>query len=120
MESFPLRGSPNPELEWLVGRLNYDGSGVPSILAGKGFTIEDDGTGLFSVVTKFPWKVAWPVAIRRCVLAVGGSVQEVSQDPATRKVSFRILNDADAAEDPADGDGVNFIIAFQMTGLSAA
>lgn len=119
MESFPLRGSPNPHLEILVGRITY-ASGVPSIVNGKGFTITDDGTGLFSVVTKFPWKACWPVAIRKCALAVGGSVEEVSNTPSTRTVQFRILGDADAAEDPADGDGVVFHIAYQMTGLSAA
>lgn len=109
----------NPELWLLVGNLTY-ASGVPAITSGKGFTITDDGTGLFSVVTNFPWKAAWPTAIRKCALAVGGNVELVGEpDPANRKVSFRILGDADSAEDPADGDGVIFQIAYQKVGLPA-
>jgi hypothetical protein len=118
MQVYQLRGSANPELELLVGDLTYT-TQAPAITSGKGFTITDDGTGLFSVISDFPWSDAWPVAIRKCATAVGGTVQLVSKDAANRKLSFRILNDADAAEDPADNDGVIFQIWYQRSGLPA-
>ncbi len=111
-----IRGR-NFEMELIVGDITYNGSGVPAITSGKGFTITDDGTGLFSVIMNMPWQYAWPVAIRKCALAVGGNVELVSRDIATRKISFRIVGDADAAEDPAEGDGVIFHIALQKSGL---
>jgi hypothetical protein len=114
---FQFIGFGNPDIQGALVDITYDGSGVPALSAGRALTLVDDGTGLFSVVTDFPWKHAWPAIIRKCVLAVGGTVELVSQDPATRKVSFRIVNDADAAEDPADGDGVIGAIFFQKSGL---
>lgn len=117
MIPFKFLGFGNPDIQSALVDVTYDGSGVPSVVAGRAITIVDDGTGLFSIVTDFPWKHAWPVLIRKCVLSVGGTVEMVSQDPAARKVSFRVVNDADAAEDPAEGDGAIGAIFFQRSGL---
>lgn len=118
MVPFQFIGFGNPDVQGALVDITYDGSGVPSLTAGRALTITDDGTGLFSVTTDFPWKHAWPMLIRKCPSgAVGGNIEWVSQTPADRKISFRIVSDAGAAEDPANGDGVIGAILFQKSGL---
>lgn len=116
MVPFQFIGFGNPDIQGALVDITYT-TNVPALAAGRALTITDDGTGLFSVTTDFPWKYAWPMLIRKNLLAVGGNVEMVSQDAATRKVSFRIVSDAGAAEDPADGDGVTGAIFFQKSGL---
>lgn len=117
MVPFQFIGFGNPDIQGALVDITYDSSGVPSLSAGRALTLDDDGTGLVSVITDFPWKHAWPLIIRKNLLSVGGNVELVSQDPATRKVSLRIVSDAGAAEDPADGDGIIGAIFFQKSGL---
>lgn len=119
---YPLIGLMNPDCFAVVGRITYDGSGVPTKLKGHGYSITDDGAGLFTVTVDKPWShyIAGGGS-RESVLAVGGTVQMIkgSDVPSTRKVSFRIVGDADAVEDPANGDGASFWMILQSSGLPA-
>ncbi len=120
----PILGSFNPDVLLLVGRLVYDGAGAPSIYKGKGYTIADDGAGLFTVTVDKQWThLLAGGGARECVIGglVGGNVQLVkgAESAANRTIQFRITNDADAAEDPANGDGVSFWAFLQLSGLPA-
>ena len=111
---YQYQGHGNPHVHTIGGKITYDGSGVPSIVYGIGFSITDDGTGLITITTSFPWAALVGMgAVRLCASAVGGSVQVAAETPASRTVQLRILNDADAAEDPANGDGFFFSMDFQ-------
>ncbi len=113
-------GQPNPEVFAVHIRLQYDGSAVPSRLKGRGYTIVDAGVGLVDIVVDKAWNhlVAWSGG-RECASAVGGSVQLVkgSENAATRTMRFRILGDADAAEDPANGDGISLVLFLTNSAL---
>lgn len=117
---FDDRGQPNPEVFSVHIRLQYDGSGVPTRLKGRGYTIVDAGTGLVDIVVDKAWNhlVAWSGG-RECASAAGGSVQLVkgSENAATRTMRFRILGDADAAEDPANGDGISLVLFLTNSAL---
>lgn len=119
---YPIIGCFNPDVMLLFGRLVYDGAGAPSRVKGLGYSIADNGAGLFTVTVDKPFQhVLFVGGSRECVIggAVGGNVQLVkgSEDTAARTFQVRIMGDADAAEDPANGDGVGFMAALQMSGL---
>lgn len=118
--AYPLRVL-NPDVLLLFVHVTYDGSGVPTISSGKGYTISDDGTGLFTVTTKFPWRAfLGGGSLMKHASAVGQSCDVVTSTASTRTVELRVTNDADAAEDPANADGVYVMLAFQVGGAMPA
>lgn len=120
---YPSLGCFNPDTFTVYGRLQYNGAGVPTLIKGKGVkSITDDGAGLFTVEVDHPWShMLQAGGHRESVAAVGGGVQFIKGTDvvATRKLSYRIIGDADAVEDPANGDGCSFFAVLQKSGLPA-
>ena len=117
---YQMQGSLNPECVILGFKVVYDVSGVPSVVAGKGIaSVADDGTGLFTITTDFTWQhVVGAGGMRSCASAAGGTIQHVADVAASKTIQFRILNDADAAEDPSTDDGVLVLVMLQRVGAS--
>lgn len=113
-------GNNNPDVEdcsWLV---TYDGSGVPSIVSGLGAkALVDDGTGLFTLTTSFPWKYIVGFSHGGFAAAAAGFKAELvpaSIDSANHKFQVRLTNPAGAAADPANGAGMYINLKFQRSG----
>lgn len=116
---YDVLGCNNPDVELVCCLVTYS-SGVPSVAAGKGISsCSDDGTGLFTLTLAMNFSHL--VGVGHTMLrasAQGGSCQVVDKTPSSRTIQFRIVDDADSAEDPSDDDGVYLIIAIQRSGLS--
>lgn len=111
----------NPDVRLLFIALTYDGSGVPTVTTGKGATVTDDGTGLFTLTTKFSWRAFLGGANLSLSATAGGRTAEVvSKSQSARTVSFRITNAAGSAADPGNGDGMYVMLAFQVGGAMPA
>lgn len=118
---FPIIGCTNPDVVMVPVHITYDGSGVPTITTGKGYTVTDAGAGLFTITTKFPWRAFLGGGfLMKHALAQGQSCDVVASTASARTVELRVVNDADAAEDPSNGDGVYVMLWFQTGGAMPA
>lgn len=119
---YPPLGSNNPNVELVFAKVLYDGSGVPSVSAGRGFTsCSDDGTGLFTLTTAFPWNaLVGGGALMMVASAAGQAPQVAAHSPSARTIQIRVVGSTnlDSAEDPANGDGVLLMFALQRDGTA--
>lgn len=105
---FPHKGSPNKNLERVVGQFETDGDAVPVNCRGAGYTVHHNGTGLYTVTLDKRYRYIMPRAGlsqasngNDCAFVVPSSI---SAGSATANASFDICTQSSAGT-AADIDG---------------
>lgn len=111
---YPPRGDNNPEVVHLAGRFALSSS--PARVAGRGYTVTYAATGLFSIVTDFPWYGAIGGGATVLSATLTDRVQIVSATPSTRTIVLQFQSGG-AADAGTTAKQIWFDFKLQQKGL---